>query len=216
MWGSGAHVLPAGPDDKALDGPGVKEVLTMFHDMWKDKIIPESAQQDNGTNFFATFETGKVGMQGSGGFAISALKKDHPEINFGIAYLPGIKPENASSFVGGDVIAIPKGSKHADMAKKFIQWALTDEAQLNGLAKNLILPARTDLADNEFFKAEPRYITTAKAVAIGQTPWVFHFNDMVNADGSPWLQMLQTAIFDGKIDEAIATAQDALKTIASN
>jgi len=102
------------------------------------------------------------------------------------------------------------------VAKKFIQWTLTDEAQLQGLAKNLILPARTDLADNEFFKSEPRYVTTAKAVGIGQTPWVFHFNDMVNSDGSPWLQMLQTAIFDGKTDDAIATARDALKSIAAN
>lgn len=216
MWGSGAHVLPASGTDKALEGPGVKEVLQTFHDMWKAGDIPQSAQSDTGSNFQATFETGKIGMQGSGGFAISALKEKHPEINFGIAHLPGIKAENASSFVGGDVIAIPKGSKHADLAKKFVQWAVSDDAQLNGLAKNLILPSRTDLADNEFFKAEPRYVTTAKAIAIGQTPWVFHFNDMVNADGSPWLQMLQTAIFDGKIDEAIATAKDSMKTIASN
>ncbi len=66
-------------------------------------------------------------MQGSGGFAIAALKANHPEIDFGIAHLPGIKPENASSFVGGDVIAIPKGSKNIDLAKKFIAWQLTDE-----------------------------------------------------------------------------------------
>jgi len=71
---------------------------------------------------------------------------------------------DASSFVGGDMIAIPKGSKNAAKAIEFIQWQLTDEAQLNALAKNLILPSRSDLADNEYFKAEPRYITTAKAV----------------------------------------------------
>jgi multiple sugar transport system substrate-binding protein len=216
MWGSGAHLLPANGDDKAMDGPGVKEVLQTFHDLWAAGAIPASAQSDNGANFQATFETGKIGMQGSGGFAIAALKGKHPEINFGIAHLPGIKPENASSFVGGDVIAVPKGSKHADKAKAFIAWELTDEAQLNGLAKNNILPSRTDLADNEFFKAEPRYVTTATAVGIGQTPWALHFNDMVNSDGSPWLQMLQTAIFDGKVDDAISTARDALKTIAAN
>ena len=216
MWGSGTHLLPANGEDKALDGPGVKEVLQLFQDMWKAGIVPESAQADTGANFQAVFETGKVGMQGSGGFAIAALKANHPEIDFGIAHLPGIKPENASSFVGGDVIAIPKGSKHPDLAKKFIAWQLTDEAQLQGLAKNNILPSRTDLAENEFFKAEPRYVTTAKAVGIGQTPWVFHFNDMVNSDSSPWLQMLQTAIFDGDVDGAIATAREAMKTIAAN
>ncbi len=113
------------------------------------------------------------------------------------------------------MIAIPTGSKHADIAKQFITWELTDEAQLEGLAKNFILPSRSDLADNKYFQAEPRYITTAKAVGIGQVPWVFHFNDMVNSDASPWITMLQTAIFDGKIDEAIETARQKMKDIAS-
>ena len=73
-----------------MDGPGVKEVLTMLQDMWEDGVIPESAEADTGANFQATFETGTIGMQGSGGFAIAALKANHPEIDFGIAPLPGI------------------------------------------------------------------------------------------------------------------------------
>jgi multiple sugar transport system substrate-binding protein len=215
MWGSGTHLLPKTGDDAALEGPGIKEVLTLFHNMWSEGLVPPDAQSDTGANFQAVFESGKIGMQGSGGFAIAALKKNHPEIDFGIAFLPGIKAENASSFVGGDVIAIPKGSKNADIALQFIKWELTDDAQLNGLAKNLVLPSRTDLADNEYFKAEPRYITTAKAVGIGQVPWVFHFNDMVNSDSSPWIEMFQSAIFDGKIDEAIETGRQKMKEIAS-
>ena len=215
MWGSGATLLPTSGDAPAMDGPGVKEVLQMLHDMWTAGVIPESAEADTGANFQATFETGTIGMQGSGGFAIAALKANHPEIEFGIAPLPGINEGQASSFVGGDVIAIPKGSKHADLATQFIQWQLTDDAQLNGLAKNLILPSRSDLADNEFFKAEPRYITTAQAVGIGQTPYAFHFNDMVNADQSPWLTMIQTAVFDGDIDGAMQAARDAMHAIAA-
>jgi len=215
MWASGATLLPSSADGPAMEGTGVKEVLTMLRNMWKDGIIPESAEADTGANFQATFETGTIGMQGSGGFAIAALKANHPEIDFGIAPLPGVNPGDKSSFVGGDVIAIPKGSKNADLALQFIQWQLTDEAQLNGLAKNLILPSRSDLADNEFFKAEPRYITTAQAVGIGKTPYAFRFNDMVNADQSPWLTMLQTAVFDGDVDGAIATAQETLRSIAA-
>ena len=154
-------------------------------------------------------------MQGSGGFAIAALKTNHPEIDFGIAPLPGVNAGDASSFVGGDVIAVPKGSKNAAKAIEFIQWQLTDEAQLNALAKNLILPSRSDLADNEYFQAEPRYITTAKAVGIGQTPYAFKFNDMVNADQSPWLTMIQTAVFDGDIDGAIEAARETMRGIAA-
>lgn len=215
MWASGAKLLPKEAGDPILQGDGIKEVLSTFRQMWTEGLIPPDAQSDTGNNFQAVFETGKIGMQGSGGFAISSLKKNHPEIDFGVAFLPGAKQGQASSFVGGDVIAIPKGSKHPDIALQFIKWELTDQAQLEGLAKNNILPSRTDLADNKYFQAEPRYITTAKAVAIGQVPWVFHFNDMVNSDASPWIAMLQTAIFDGKIDEAISTARDKMKEISN-
>ena len=121
-----------------------------------------------------------------------------------------------AAFVGGDVVAIPKGSKHAALALQFVKWELTDEAQLEGLAKNNILPSRSDLANNKYFQAEPRVVTTAKAVGIGYVPWVFHFNDMVNSDSSPWIQMIESAVFDGKIDEAIAAAKAKMKDIASD
>jgi multiple sugar transport system substrate-binding protein len=215
MWASGATLLPTSGDAPAMDGTGVKEVLTMLRNLWTEGVIPESAEADTGANFQATFETGTIGMQGSGGFAIAALKANHPDMDFGIAPLPGVNPGEASSFVGGDVIAIPKGAKNAELATQFIQWQLTDEAQLEGLAKNLILPSRSDLADNKYFQEEPRYITTAAAVGIGQTPYAFRFNDMVNADQSPWLTMLQTAIFDGDIDGAIETARQTMRDIAS-
>ena len=216
MWGSGAVLLPTSGDAPAMEGPGVKEVLTMLKDMWEAGIVPESAEADTGANFQATFETGTIGMQGSGGFAIAALKANHPEIEFGIAPLPGIAEGQASSFVGGDVIAVPKGARNPEKAIEFITWQLTDEAQLEGLARNLILPSRSDLADNKYFQEEPRYITTAQAVGIGQTPYAFHFNDMVNADQSPWLTMIQTAVFDGDVDGAIEGAREAMRAIAAD
>src|SRR5262249_16666538 len=157
----------------------VKGVLEAVRAMWNEKLIPESAQADNGANFLATFETGKIGIQGTGGFAISALKRDKPDMNFGIGLLPRLKPGQRSAFVGGDVIAIPVKSKHPDLALKFIHWELTDEAQLEGLAKNNILPSRPTLADNKYF-TDPRVVTTAKAVGVGFVPYAPLINDMVN------------------------------------
>jgi multiple sugar transport system substrate-binding protein len=215
MVAAGSKMLPANGTDDALSGDGVKDILTEMKAMWDEKLIPDSAQADTGANFFATFETGKIGIQGTGGFAISALKTDKPDLNFGIGFLPGTKDGQASAFVGGDVIAIPAASKNPDLALKFIHWELTDEAQLEGLAKNNIIPSRPALADNKYFKEEPRVVTTAQALGKGYVPWVFHFNDMVNSDSSPWIQMIQTAIFDGDVDGAIKTAQDAMKTIAA-
>jgi len=214
MVASGSKLLPHDANEEPLQGDGVKQVLTEYRAMWTEGLIPASAQADGGQNFFSVFQSGKIGIIGSGGFAISVLKDKSPDLNFGIGILPGMKDGQQSAFVGGDVIAIPKGAKNEDIARKFIAWQLTDEAQLEGLAKNNIIPSRTDLATNKYFTDE-RVVTTAKAVGVGYVPWVFHFNDMVNSNSSPWIQMIQTAIFDGDIDGAIATAKAKMKEIAS-
>jgi multiple sugar transport system substrate-binding protein len=214
MVASGAKILPKTADEEPLQGPGVEEVLQVYRDMWTEGLIPASAEADNGQNFVGNFKTGKIGIQGAGGFLISDLKRDVPDMNFGVTFLPGIKDGQKSSFVGGDVVAVPKGSKNLEIAKQFIAWQLSDEGQLEGLAKNNILPSRADLSKNQYF-TDPRVVTTAEAIGLGYVPWVFHFNDMVNSNSSPWIQMIQTAVFQGDVKGAVATAKEAMKSIAS-
>jgi len=214
MVAAGSKILPANGNDDALTGEGVKDVLEAFKEMWSEGLVPKSAQADNGANFTAEFKTGKIGIQGTGGFLLSDLKKEVPNLNFGVTFLPGVKQGQVSSFVGGDVVAIPVGSKHVPLAKAFVAWELTDEAQLEGLAKNNILPSRPALADNKYFAADPRVVVTAKALGVGYVPWVYHFADMVNSDSSPWINMLQRAIFDGDVDGAIKEGREKMKAIA--
>jgi len=214
MVAAGSKILPANGKDDALTGDGVKDVLETFKAMWSEGLVPKSAQADAGENFTALFKSGKIGIQGCGGFLISDLKHDVPDMNFGVTFLPGVKEGQVSAFVGGDVVALPVGSKHVPLAKAFVAWELTDEAQLEGLAKNNILPSRPALADNKYFAADPRIVTTAKALGVGYVPWVYHFADMVNSDSSPWINMLQRAIFDGDVDGAIKEARQKMKEIA--
>jgi multiple sugar transport system substrate-binding protein len=214
MVAAGSKMLPANGADTALTGEGVKDVLEAYKEMWSEGLVPKSAQTDNGANFTAEFKTGKIGIQGTGGFLLSELKKDVPNLNFGVTFLPGAKEGEVSSFVGGDVVAIPKGSKHEALARQFIAWELTDEAQLEGLAKNNIVPSRPALANNKYFAADPRVVVTAKAIGIGYVPWVYHFADMVNSDSSPWINMFQRAIFDGDVDGAIKEGREKMKEIA--
>ncbi|MEO9166925.1 MAG: extracellular solute-binding protein, partial [Aestuariivirga sp.] len=91
MVAAGAKILPAKAGDTPLDGDGVKEVLTEMHAMWKEGLIPASAQADNGANFVSAFMSGNIGIEGSGGFMISLLKEKAPNLNFGVTILPGIK-----------------------------------------------------------------------------------------------------------------------------
>lgn len=215
MVAAGSKMLPRNGEDEALTGDGVKLVLEAYKTMWDEGMIPENAEVDTGANFVSAFASGKIGIAGTGGFLISLMKREHPEFNYGLTLLPGAEAGQVSAFVGGDVVAIPAGGKNEAAAREFVTWVLSDEAQLQGLAKNSILTTRTDLADNEFTKGNDKVLTTAQALSVGYVPWVFHFADMVNSDSSPWITMVQTAIFDGDIDGAIETARAEMLAIAA-
>ena len=215
MVAAGSKILPKNGTDDALTGDGVKTVLEAYKTMWDEGLIPASAETDTGVNFVSAFVGGNIGVAGTGGFLISLMKREHPDFNYGMTLLPGVTAGQVSGFVGGDVVAIPAKGKNEAAAREFLTWVLSDEAQLDGLAKNSILTTRTDLADNEYTKGNEPVLVTAKALAAGYVPWVFHFADMVNSDSSPWIQMLQQAIFDGDVDGAIKDARAAMLEIAA-
>ena len=192
MVASGAKILPHDANEARLARSRRKGSTDQaYHDMWTEGLVPASAQADTAELRFR-FPDRQNRHPGHRRLPISLLKDKfaRPRLRHGV--LPGIEAGQQSAFVGGDVIAIPKGSKNEDVARKFIAWELTDEAQLEGLAKNKIIPSRTDLATNKYFTDERVGEATAKAVGVGYVPWVFHFNDMVNSNSSPWIQMLQT------------------------
>lgn len=68
---------------------------------------------------------------------------------------------------------------------------------------------------NEYFQADPRLITAAKAMGMGKTPYSLVYNQLFNDANGPWLKMLQTAIFDGNVEQAVQTAQDEFTKILS-
>jgi len=186
MVAAGSQILPKNGTDQALSGDGVKVVLEAYKTMWDEKLIQQSAETDTGANVVSAFVGGNIGIAGTGGFLISLMKREHPEFNYGMTLLPGVEAGQVSGFVGGDVVAVPANGKHEAEAREFLTWVLSDEAQLQGLAKNSILTTRTDLADNEYTKGNEPVLVAAKALAAGYVPWVFHFADMVNSDSSPW------------------------------
>jgi multiple sugar transport system substrate-binding protein len=226
IWASGGDVISEDGTTATVTDPAVKSTLEFLHQMYADKQIPESSKADTGTEFLNIFTSGKIGMVGSGAFSIAALKASPaspaageaaasplPQIDFGIAPLPG-KDGGSSSFAGGDTIAIPASSKRPDEAFEFIKWFLSDEVQIEQLAKNGGLPLRVDLVDNKYSQEDPRYITVGNAMfKEGRTPYLLPYNDIFNDANGPWLAMLQRAVFDGEIDAAIAEAQDSFSSI---
>ena len=77
--------------------------------MIKAGNVHEDARAENGETFHLRFGSGKVGMMGTGNFNITLVREQNPDMKFGIALLPGVKPGSAASFIGGDLVVIPNG-----------------------------------------------------------------------------------------------------------
>jgi multiple sugar transport system substrate-binding protein len=216
MWASGAKIEARDANDEPLVGDGIAQVLQFGRDMIKSGNVHASARAENGETFHLQFGSGTVGMMGTGNFNIKLARDQNPEMKFGIALLPGVGPGSAASFIGGDLVVIPKGSKRVDDAIDFMKFILSDEVQVEGYAKLLNLTTRADMADNKYFEAEPLVQDVARALTVGQTPYTLTFFEQINSPQGPWLQMLQRAYYtDDPIDEIIADAKEQMKAIAA-
>ncbi len=213
IWASGGDVLS---DDYAeatiTSDPIVREALELYNTIWEEGLVPEGASIDNGSNFVSAFAAGNIGMSGTGNFAISNYTSNNPDLNFGIFHIPG-KEGGAASFGGGDVIAIPSGTEHAEEAWRFIEWTMSEEPQVEIYAANGQIPVRLALVDNKYFEGDERQATAASALAVGFTPYTVVYNDLFNDPNGPWLEMLQVAILDGDIDGALELGQERFTQI---
>ena len=219
MWASGATIEANKCGDEPLVGDGVKAVDQWARDMVAAKNVPDSARAETGATFAEQFGTGKIGMMGTGNFNIVLARdqsKDHP-FQFGISLLPGTEAGKYASFIGGDLVVIPKGSKRVDDSLAFMHYLLNDTQQVELYAKALNLPTRTDpkLTDNQYYKAEPLMGDVAKALAVGKTPYSLTFFEQINDPAGPWLQQLQKAYYTtDSLDTVIADGKTAMKAIS--
>ncbi|CAM5761922.1 ABC transporter substrate-binding protein [Labrys miyagiensis] len=210
IWASGGDVLSADGRKATLDSEQLRAAIDFYRSMIKKGLVPEGAQSDNGSNFFAAFASGKIGINPSGAFAIGALNTQYPDIDYGITFLPG-KDGGWSSFAGGDNFVITKGTSKLAVLKEFLDFAYSLEGQTI-LAKYGSLPVRGDIARDALKDLDPRYQIAAEAMAKGRTPYSTVFNDIINSANGPWNQMIGDALYGNDVDGAIATAEKTMQS----
>ncbi|MCY4072084.1 MAG: sugar ABC transporter substrate-binding protein [Chloroflexi bacterium] len=215
VWANGGRFFSDDNSEATISNePAMRDMLELFRTMWEEGLIPEGAAVDNGANFVGAFAGGNIGMAGVGNFALPTYVNDHPDLNFGVFHFPG-KEGGSASFAGGDVIAIPAGTEHVEEAWRFIEWTLSEEAQLEIYAANGQIPVRLSLVDNEYFEGDARQHTAASALAVGHAPWSTVFPRLFNDPNGPWLEMFQVGVLDGDIDGALEVAQERFTQIMS-
>jgi multiple sugar transport system substrate-binding protein len=140
----GGHWLTAdGKSDTAAD-PAFAAALTWQKNLvdaigadklkaFKTAMAPEQSAQN-------AFESGTLAMMVDGEWRTAFIKGDQSTIDYGTAPMPAADdhPElYGSGYVGGNVIGIPKGSKHPAAAWKLLKFLSTDTGALVSLANDV-------------------------------------------------------------------------------
>jgi multiple sugar transport system substrate-binding protein len=196
-WAAGDQVMNPDGTESLLASDTAKEVYSTWKDLWDSGAVLPSSKDEAGPTWTAGFTEGKVGLM----FYPATLLSSTP-FDVGVAGIPG-PSGGASTLVGGDGIGISKDSTKAAQAWNFLEWLMSEDAQVGVLAKDSDAVSRGDLANNEYTADDPRLVTINEVAAQGDTPVALNFQQAFNAPTSPWLELVRNAVLgDGtSVDE---------------
>lgn len=191
IWASGDQTMNPEGTTSLLNGANAKKIYSTWRDLWSSGAVLPSSKDEAGATWTAGFTSGKVGLM----FYPATLMSSTP-FDAGVAGIPGVSG-GASTFVGGDGIGVSKDSKKAPQAVNFLNWMMSEDAQVEVLAKDNDAVSRSDLANNKYAAKDPRMVTVNQVAAKGDTPVALNFQQAFNAVGSPWVTMIRNAVLKG-------------------
>jgi multiple sugar transport system substrate-binding protein len=83
---------------------------------------------------------------------------------------PGDAAGSSASFIGGDLVVVPKAASGSDDAVNVHEVPALRRGPGRGLRQGLNLTTRSDMVDNKYFQAEPLVQDVAKALTSAAPP----------------------------------------------
>jgi multiple sugar transport system substrate-binding protein len=133
------------------DAPDVKAALTWYRDVIaamgsSEEVAAFAAGFGQGQSANNPFFSGKTAMMASGEWNPFWIERYTPQLDYSVGPFPGFEPGMAPpSNIGGNVVVIPRESRHPEAAWKFIAWLQGRSAQLQFAHNIYNLPNRRDL-----------------------------------------------------------------------
>ena len=182
------------------------QALTLYRDMWSQKLVPDNDRTDDGPTWGQDFAAGKIGiMPGGYGQVENLAKPSQLGTEFVDTPLPGATGDY-STFDGGDDFAIPAAAKNPSGAWEFIRGYCREQQQ-EQYPDLGATPIRTDLLTPAFSAAHPLDAVPLKALGHGYAPVTLIYNQAFNEASGPWFQMFTTAVYDGNMNLALQQGQ---------
>jgi ABC-type glycerol-3-phosphate transport system substrate-binding protein len=138
---------PGSPTDVKYTDPGFVKVLQTIQD-WQTKGIYQKGMLGmDTTQAQALFTSGKLAMLQGGNYSYADLKAAKPSFGMGWFLLPPLTPGHKTPFdaFNGDTFVIPAKATNPALAKKFLEFFMTDKYQISVIAAGGSLPVFTSI-----------------------------------------------------------------------
>lgn len=191
LWADGHEVMNEDGTESLLANPEAQAVYDVWKGLVDDGVVAPGTQDEQGPTWVGVFPEGNIGIMPMPSTQLGLMPDT---FETGVAPIRGVDG-GESTFVGGDSIGISANSEVPDQAWHFIAWTLSEEAQVEILAANRDVIARTDLASNQYSEADERLVTINEVAGVGRTPYALKFNEAFNDPQGPWLPLIRNYVF---------------------
>lgn len=147
LWQAGGDYYNPEGTRSIINSKQAHTALSFFSDLYKKYRVPRSAE-----NFGAGFRSGEYPLGMCGNWLINSFPYEMPELEgrWSIALLPKGPSGKNTSFIGGRVVGIFKGTKNLEKAFEFIKFLSRPEIQKEmyievAKTKNIYLPPNTNI-----------------------------------------------------------------------
>ncbi|WP_066366429.1 ABC transporter substrate-binding protein [Herbidospora mongoliensis] len=208
VWAAGGEVMNADGTESAVGSSPMTDVFSIYRGLYENKVSGPTTKEEQGPTWTGFFPKGEIGVMPMPSTTLGSMPA---EMKIGVAPIAG--PDGGeSTFVGGDSVGISSTSTNVDAAWEFLSWSVSDEAQVEVMAKNKDVLARVDLANNKYSAEDPRVVLINSLVGKGRTPYALKFGETFNDPQGPWLRLAREAVFGdvAKVAELNETINQSL------
>jgi multiple sugar transport system substrate-binding protein len=206
VWASGGDVMSADGTTSTINSKEMADVFALYRKLYDDGVAAPASKDEAGPTWLAALQSGKIGIAPGPSVWLGLIEEKG--IEMGVGAITGMDG-GESTFIGGDTAGISATTAKAAQAWNFLEWTMSDAAQVEVVAKAKGVPTRTDLASNKYSSADPRIVTVNSLVAKGKTPYAKNFNATYNDPQSPWIATFRGALF-GDAQKALNDGAAAL------